>query len=118
MKRISVISFCFIAAVTALFSLAQVVTACQVDDFYLTKDGHIAGSTPETLKEAVNYQAKGSQEKLAGMINKGVVVRLQNNIKVQAVERSFDPPMIRIKFPDNETPFWVMEGSLKRINCN
>jgi hypothetical protein len=58
MKRISVISFCFIAVVTALFSFAQAVTACQVDDFYLTKDGYIAGSTPETLKEAVNYQAK------------------------------------------------------------
>jgi phage gp36-like protein len=102
----------------ALFSFQPAASACQIDDFYLTKEGYVAASTPENLSEAIKYQEEGSQGKIAGMMKNGMVVKLQENIKVQTLERSFGQKMIKIKFMDNGTPYWVKEGSLKRTNCN
>ncbi len=116
MKRISCVFLCLFALVMASFTAGKTATACQVDDFFLTKAGHIAAATPAGLSEAAGFQERGDQDRLAERIKEGVVVRLQENIRVQALERSFDPPMIKIKFPDNSSPFWVSEGSLKRIN--
>ncbi len=102
----------------ALFSLHQAASPCQVDEFYLTTDGSLAASTPENLSEASNYQGKGDQKKLAAMMKEGMAMRLKGNIKVQALERSVEYRMLKIKFLDQETPIWVKDGSLKRFNCN
>ncbi|MDA8083236.1 MAG: hypothetical protein M0024_06235 [Nitrospiraceae bacterium] len=116
MNRMFGVFFCLVTLVMASLPAGKTATACQVDAFFLTKAGHIAGATPAALGEATGLQERGDQDKLAERIKEGVVVRLQENIRVQALERSFDPPMIKIKFPDNSSPFWVTEGSLKRIN--
>ena len=52
------------------------------------------------------------------MIDAGMVIRLKGNIKVQALERSFEHRMLKIKFLDQGTPIWVKDGSLKQIKCN
>jgi hypothetical protein len=118
MKMISKMSFYFIIWAIVLFSFQQTAMACQVDDFYLTKEGHVAASTPENLSKAINYQEKGKQEKLSEMMKNGEVVKFEENVKVQALERSVEHRLIKIKFMDKETSYWVNEGSLKRINCN
>jgi hypothetical protein len=46
--------------------------------------------------------------------NKGII-RLQDNIKVQAIERSIEYRMIEIRLPDSDIPVWVREEALKRI---
>jgi hypothetical protein len=118
MYRISKISFYFIVCAVVLFSFHCAASACQVDEFYFTKEGHLAASTPGNLSEAINYQEKGNQEKLAYMMKSGTVVRLKEKIKVQALERSVEQRILKIKFSDNDTPYWVREGSLKQIKCN
>lgn len=101
-----------------LFSLHQASTACQVDEFYLTTEGSLAASSPEDLNKAGNFLEKDDQQKLASMIDAGTVIRLKGNIKVQALERSFEHRMLKIKFLDQGTPIWVKDGSLKQIKCN
>jgi hypothetical protein len=102
----------------ALLSLHQTASACQVDEFYLTTEGSLAASTPENLNEASNCQEKGDQNKLASMIEDGMVIRLKENVKVQALERSFEHRMLKIKFLDHGASIWVRDGSLKQIKCN
>lgn len=118
MDKISRISFYFIVCATVLFSFHSAVSACQVDEYYFTKEGHLAASTPGNLSEASNYQEKGDQKKLADMMKSGTLVRLKENIKVQALERSVEQKILKIKFLDNDTPYWVRDGSLKQIKCN
>lgn len=101
-----------------LISGYQSVLACQVDDFYLTKDGTLAASTPETLNAAIRLEEEGNKEKLGDLMKKGTVLQLKVNIKVQALERSFEFKMLKIMFPDRQKPYWVKDGSLKQINCN
>ena len=118
MNKISIKTFYFIVCAMVLLSLHQAASACQVDEFYLTTEGSLAASTPENLNEANNFQEKGDQEKLASMIEAGMVMRLKGNVKVQALERSVEHRMLKIKFLDQETPIWVKDGSLKQIKCN
>ena len=90
MDKISKMIFYFIVCAVVLFSLHKAASACQVDEFYLTTEGSLAASTPETLNEAGNLQEKGDQKRLSDMIDDGMVIRLKGNIKVQALERSFE----------------------------
>jgi hypothetical protein len=92
-----------------LFYLAAL--GCQVDEFYLTNGDHLAGSTQDNLIKA----EKTDPQHLASMIEHGEAIRLKENTKVQALERSFECQMIKIKFLDSEIPFWVRQDSLKRI---
>ncbi len=89
----------------------QAVSACQVDEFYLTSGGHLAGTTQDNLSKAEKADPNG----LASMIENKGVIRLQDNIRVQAIERSVEYQMIKIKFPDSDVPVWVREDALKRI---
>lgn len=118
MDNISKMTFYSIVCAMVLFLLHQAASACQVDEFYLTTEGSLAASTPENLSKASNYQEKGDQNKLATMMKDRMVTRLKGNIKVQALERSFEHRMLKIKFLDQGTPVWVKDGSLKQIKCN
>ncbi len=117
MHKISIISFCLTICAILLFPLHRAAWACQVDEFFLTTDGSLGASTPENLREANKYQGRGDQKKLDGMIKSGIVMQLKGNIKVQALERSVEYRMLKIKFLDRRTAFWVQDGSLKRISC-
>jgi hypothetical protein len=118
MDKVSKIILYFIVCALVLVSLHPAVPACQVDEFYLTTEGSLAALTPENLSEAGNYQEKGDQERLSAMMKNGMVIKLRGNIKVQALERSFEHIMLKIRFLDQETPYWVKDGSLKQIICN
>ncbi len=118
MYNIFKMTFYFTVCAIVLFSLHNAAWACRVDEFYLTTEGSLGASTPQNLNEAMNYQGKADQKKLAAMIKGGTAIQLKGGIKVQALERSVEYKMIKIKFLDQETPFWVKDGSLKRINCN
>ena len=43
-----------------VISAYQSALACQVDEFYLTKDGALAASTPETLNAAIRLKEEGN----------------------------------------------------------
>lgn len=92
----------------------SVATGCQIDEFSLTNQGHLAGSSQDNLIKAIVYQEKSDQQ-LAVMIKNGEAIRLKDNVKVQSLERSFEQQMIKIKFLDSNVPFWVKEDALKRI---
>lgn len=77
---ISVVVFAVI-----LISAYQSVLACQVDDFYLTKDGALAASTPETLNAAIRLEEEGNKEKFEYLVKNGTVLQLKDNIKVQVL---------------------------------
>ena len=102
----------------AVISIYQSALACQVDDFYLTKEGTLAASSPGMLNEAVRLEEGGNKEKLGELMKSGALLQLAANIKVQVLERSFEFKMLKIKFSDRENPYWVKDGSLKQINCN
>jgi hypothetical protein len=105
----------FVCAVMVL-SLAQFASACEVNEFYLTKDGTLAASTSEALLAAIKFQEAGNKEKLAGLIKSGTVLQLTDNIKVQVLERSVEFKTLKIKLPDEKDLYWVKDGSLKQIN--
>ncbi len=109
---------CFVIYAITVISASQSASACQVDDFYLTKEGALAASTQETLNAAIRFQEEGNKEKLADLITSGTVLRLTNDIKVQVLERSVVFKTLKIKFLDGKEPYWVKDGSLKQINCN
>ncbi len=96
----------------------QYATACQVDEFYQTKEGALAASAPETLNAAIKLEEDGNKDELADLMKGGTVRRLENNVKVRVLERSFEFKMLKIKFPDRSDAYWVKDGSLKQINCN
>ncbi|HEX8948619.1 MAG TPA: hypothetical protein VF790_06635 [Dissulfurispiraceae bacterium] len=108
-------AFSFIGCALVFCLSYQAVLACQVDEFYLTKKGGLAASTPEELSRAIDYQAKGNQKKLAYMVKDGRVVKLRENIKVRVLERSFEHGMLKIKLSERESPFWVKDGTLKQV---
>lgn len=91
--------------------------ACQVDEFYLAKEGTLAASTAEKLNEANGYQNKADQDKLLSMIKAGTVLRLKEGVKVRVTERSFEYRMLKISLPDSGIPYWVNDGTLKPIEC-
>jgi hypothetical protein len=101
-----------------VLSLSRFASACQVDEFYLTKNGTLAASTSEVLLAAIKFQEEGNKENLADLIKSGTVLRLTDNIKVQVLERSVEFKTLKIKLPDGKELYWVKDGSLKQINCN
>ncbi|HUJ17223.1 MAG TPA: hypothetical protein VL197_04450 [Nitrospirota bacterium] len=118
MNRTAVTTFAFLIFGLQLMSVHQSAQACQVDEFYLTKEGPLAASTPQILNEATKYEEGGDNDKLAGLLDKGSVLRLKGDIKVQVLERSFEFKTLKIKFSDRTDPYWVKDGSLKQIICN
>ena len=108
--RKTIIGFYLVLAVLTLW-VYRTSSACQVDEFYLTNGGHLAGTTQDNLGKA----EKADPQSLASMIENKGIIRLQDDIKVQAVERSIEYQMIEIKLPDSDAPVWVREDALKRI---
>ncbi len=84
--------------------------ACQVDEFYMTNGNHLAGATQDSLVKA----EKADPKALASMIESKEVIMLQDDIRVQATERSLEYQMIRIKLPHHDISVWVREDALKR----
>ena len=111
-KRTNLRFYIVLCMTVLLFQSAA--SGCQVDEFYHTIEGHLAGSSQDNLIKSIVYQEKNDQQ-LASMIMDGDIIRLQANVKVQALERSFEQKMIKIKFVDSEVPFWVKQDALKRI---
>jgi hypothetical protein len=109
--RKTTISFYLVLAVLTLL-VHGAASACQVDEFYLTNGGQLAGATQDNLSKA----EKADPKSLANMIENGGIIRLQDNIRVQAIERSVEYQMIKIKLPDSDVPVWVREDALKRIS--
>jgi hypothetical protein len=118
MNRISKMTFAFVICALMLSSVQQAASACQVDEFYHTKEGALAATTPEVLNEAIKYEEEGNKEKLAGLLGNGSVLRLKGDSKVQVLERSVEFKTLKMKFLDKGDPYWVKDGSLKRIICN
>jgi hypothetical protein len=118
MNRTLKMTFGFIMCALLSISAHQAARACEVDEFYHTKEGSLAATTPEALHAAVKYEEEGNKEKLAGLLDNGSALRLKGNIKVQVLERSFESRTLKMKFLDKADPYWVMDGSLKQINCN
>ncbi len=111
------IIFFAVCAVT-MIAAYQFARACQVDEFFLSKENGLAASTPEILNTAIKLDEEGNKEKLAGLLGNGSVIRLKGDIKVQVLERSVEFKTLKIKLPESKDPYWVKDGSLKRINCN
>ncbi len=108
MRNTTIILLLSVACLTLWIS--GTASGCQVDEFYLSNGGHLAGTTQENLSKAEKADPKG----LASMIENKGVIRLQDNIRIQAIERSVEYQMIKIKLPDQDVPLWVREDALKR----
>jgi len=100
-----------------VLSLLSAVYACQVDDFYFTKEGGLAAVTPQELNDVLAATAD-NQAKLTDLLKAGTVVKLKEGVKVQVLERSVEWKMLKIKFPDGNATYWVKDGSLSPIDCN
>jgi hypothetical protein len=116
-RTINSIIFIVVCTLSAILAYHS-ASACQVDEFYLTKDGALAASTPENLNAAVKFEEEGNRENLSGLMKSGAAQRLTDNIKVQVLERSVEFKMLKIKLPDGKEAYWVKDGSLKQISCN
>lgn len=108
----------FVVCAVTMASAYQFARACQVDEFFLSKENGLAASTPEMLNTAIKLNEEGDKEKLAALLTNGSLIRLKGDIKVQVLERSVEFKTLKIKLPDSKDPYWVKDGSLKRINCN
>jgi hypothetical protein len=117
MKRTTTTIMCVVVCAVMALLGARHALACQVDEFYLTKGGVLAASTPEILNAAARYEQEGNKEKIAELMKNGTVLRLAENIKVQALEWSFEFKTLKIKIPDKSDAYWVGDGSLKQIEC-
>jgi hypothetical protein len=118
MMRTEVKTVIFVVICTVwLLSPLPTVYACQVDDFYLTKEGNFAAVSPQTLNDVLS-QTPNNQTKLTDMLNNGTVLKLKEGVKVQVLERSIEWNMLKIQFPDGNATYWVKDGSLRPIDCN
>jgi hypothetical protein len=100
-----------------VLSLLSAGYACQVDDFYLTKEGSLAAVTPQELN-ALLASTADNQAKLADLLKAGTVLKLKKGVKVQVLERSVTWKMLKIKFIDGDATYWVKDESLSPIDCN
>ena len=91
---------------------------CQVDEFYMTKAGYLDSPSMERLQKATNYEKEDKSVELNDLIRNKLVVRLKDNVRVRALERSFEMKMIKIGFEDGKDFLWVNAGSLKQIQCD
>jgi hypothetical protein len=118
-SRSSAKIFVFVIFSMMLVALNRTVLACQVDDYYATREGYLAASTPEILNDAIKYQQVSNEGKIAELIGSGKVIKLKKDVKVRVLERSIQSKMLKIKLPDKEDLYWwVKDGSLQQINCN
>jgi hypothetical protein len=118
MMRTKVKTVIFVVICTVwLLPPLPTVYACQVDDFYLTKEGNFAAVSPQTLNDVLS-QTPNNQTKLTDMLNNGTVLKLKEGVKVQVLERSIEWNMLKIQFPDGNATYWVKDGSLRPIDCN
>ena len=115
MNRISRICISLAVCVLVLLALNALAFACQVDEFYLTKEGGLAAVSNETLAEASADADRGRNDRLSAMVASRQVLKLKGEEKVQVLERSLDWKTLKIKFTNGEGPYWVRESSLKRI---
>ncbi len=99
-----------------LISLFSSVFACQVDDFLLTREGNLAATTPEALNDALT-KFQGDQAKLNDLLQKGIILKLKDGVKVQVLERSVEWKMLKIQLPDEKGTYWVKDGALKPVDC-
>lgn len=106
MKRTGKKTMLILVCALMVISFHQSASACQVDEFYNTKEGFLAASTPETLNAAIKLEEEGNKERLA------------DNARVQVLERSFEFKALKIKLPKGNSTYWVKDGSLKQIDCN
>ncbi len=104
---------CVMLAVIFLHTSAY---ACQVADFYLTKEDNLAAATPEALNEAL-VLGQGNQAKLADLMQNGQILELKEGVKVQVLERSVEWKMLKMQFPEGKATYWVKDGALKQIDC-
>jgi hypothetical protein len=111
--------FIFILALSFfLTGVWHSASAWQVAKCYITGNGFLAGSSPDVLKKGIEYKLAENKEKLDELIQDGRIIRLKENVKVQAVERSFEFKMLKIKFENVENGksfYWVTDGSLTPI---
>ncbi len=56
----------------------------------------------------------GNKENLDVLIQDGQIIRLKERAEVEALERSFEFKMLKIKFQNGKT-YWVTEDSLTPI---
>ena len=75
----------------------------------------MASSDTELLKEANCYETAGIKEKLDKLLKKKLVLKLKDDVTVQALEWSIELKMIKIKFDDSGETYWVNDGALKQI---
>ncbi len=99
-----------------VISLVSSVFACQVDDFLLTRGGNLAATTPEVLNDVL-VSGDTNQTKLADLMQKGILLKLTDGVKVQVLERSVEWKMLKIQLPDGKTTYWVKDGALRQIDC-
>ena len=110
MRRIAVIGSYFVSIFLLSVISQGTTSACQVDQYYLTAGGHLAGVTQDALLKA----EKADPKALESMIEGKEVLRLQDDIRVEAIERSVEAKMIKIKLPHHDISVWVREDALKR----
>ncbi len=115
-KKITMVVSLAILATLAALSLHAIVYACQVDDFLLTKENTVAAATPEALNAAV-ASVQANPAKLNELLQAGTIVQIKEGTKVQVKERSFEWKMLKITLPDGTASYWVMDGTLKQIDC-
>jgi len=118
MNRVSKISACIVGSILTLVLFNLDARACQVDEFYLTKEGFLAATTNEGLAEAIKYAEAGGLNKLSELEKSGTVVKLKEGDKVQVLERSVEWQTLEIKFMNGQGPYWVKDGSLKRVEVH
>jgi hypothetical protein len=118
MNSITKTAIFFLVCAAMVILAHQSASACEVNDFYNTKEGTLAAFTQEALTAATRFQEEGNKEKLADLMKSGTVVRLTGDVKVQVVERSVVFKTLKIKIPDEKEPYWVKDGSLTPINGN
>jgi hypothetical protein len=108
----------FLVCSAMVISVHQSASACEVNDFYNTKEGTLASLTQEALTAATGFQEEDNKEKLADLMKSGTVMRLTGDVKVQVVERSVVFKTLKIKIPNEKEPYWVKDGSLTPIDGN
>ncbi len=92
------------------------VHACQVDEFYLTKESTLAATTPEALSSAVTL-VQADRAKLDDLVKAGTVMQVKEGTKVQVKERSFEWKMLKIELPAGKASYWIKDGVLKALEC-
>ncbi len=115
-KKVKLVAHVATWVMIIVIALYSSVFACQVDDVLLTQEGSLAATTPEALNDALT-KFQGDQAKLNDLLQKGIILKLKDSVKVQVLERSVEWKMLKIQLPDGKAAYWVKDGALKQIDC-